>query len=506
MKGEGLEPAGFGGERSTPIPGYQASAPPGRAARLARYRRAPRPESTASMTHETLPIERCGSEAPQRASRRGTITIFSILTTIILIGVMGLGLDTALVMTARQQLQRTADAASLAAAAKLRDSNETSTYTLTRGAAISTAQAMNNDIVRCGPAGIALNANTSNSPTGDIVVGRWRFDTTTHQFVFEPRAQNDQWIANAVAVRALCASGSLNSSLELMFSAIFGATNTSNVGRYAIAQLGRRPDPLILILHRTQRGSLLLLGGVRMDVLAGTVQVDSDDACAFEVNGTSGLMEAQTTRVVGHACLAPGTLTGDLIPGSPYVPDPLINLPPPDPNSMVNRGGITGPGTYLPGYYPDGVNFNNGTAFLESGIYVIGKNAPAKGIDLKGDAVLESRPGGVLIYTEPGAGLTTSGSASGLRLSPMLSGTYNGVTVFMARTGNASADIGGLGNFVIRGTLYVPNGGLDMHGNVDRTVGRIIVETQRVNGNAHYVITGDDVPPPGGPQYVFLVN
>ena len=173
---------------------------------------------------------------------------------------------------------------------------------------------------------------------------------------------------------------------------------------------------------------------------------------------------------------------------------------------MVNRGGITAAGNYLPGYYPDGINMNGGFADLASGIYYIGNRAPARGIDLKGDAVLRSNAGGVLIYLEPGASLVTSGSASGLQLSPMTSGTYNGVTIFMARTGNGSASIGGLGNFVIRGTLYVPNGELEMHGTVDRTVGRIIVETQRVSGNAHYVITGDDVPPPDGPQYVFLVN
>src|SRR4030095_3151578 len=116
-----------------------------------------------------------------------------------------------------------------------------------------------------------------------------------------------------------------------------------------------------------KRGSLTMSGGVTMDVRAGTVQVDSDNACAFEINGTSAIMDAQATRVVGNACLAPTTLVGDLTPGSPYVPDPLINLPAPDPNTMVNRGGITSPGTYLPGYYPDGVNLNNGGAHPETG-------------------------------------------------------------------------------------------------------------------------------------------
>lgn len=463
------------------------------------------------MTIQTLPSERSGSEAPRDDSRRGSISIFSAITALLLVGVMGLGLDTALVMTARQQLQRTADAASLAAAAKVKLPGQTN-YDLTRQAAIDTAAAMSNDIVRCGVAGIALDPNFANvdddtNHVGDIVVGRWRFDSTLLHFVFQPTDPSTGIpVPDAVKVRAKCASGSLNSSLELIFGAIFG-TNDSNVGRYAIARQGRRPDPLILILHRTQRGALTMNGGAHMDVLAGTIQVDSNHACAFVMNGTSGLMEAQSTRVVGGACIElPSNLLGDLITGAPYVPDPLINLPAPDPNSMLNLGGITGPGTYLPGYYPDGVNMNGGTAFLESGIYVIGNNGSARGIDLKGDAVLESKPGGVFIYTEPGAGVTTSGSASGLNLAPLLSGTYDGVTIFMARTGNAQANIGGGGVFEIRGTFYVPNGELVMHGDVRRTVGRIIVDTQTISGNAQYVITGDDVPPPTGPQFVYLVN
>jgi hypothetical protein len=244
-----------------------------------------------------------------------------------------------------------------------------------------------------------------------------------------------------------------------------------------------------------------------MDVLAGTIQVDSDHSCAFLMNGNSGLMEAQSTRVVGGACqITPSNLHGDLITGAPYVPDPLIGLPAPSTAGMINRGGITGPGTYLPGYYPDGIDFNTGFADLEPGIYVIGRNAPAKGIDLKGDAVVRSKPGGVLLYTEPGASITTAGSGSGFDLAPQLSGTYFGVTLFMARTGNGSAVIGGNGIFEIRGTFYIPNGPMKMHGDVTRTVGQMIVDTLEINGNARYRITGEDVRPATGPQFVYLVN
>ena len=114
--------------------------------------------------------------------------------------------------------------------------------------------------------------------------------------------------------------------------------------------------------------------------------------------------------------------------------------------------------------------------------------------------------GGVLIYTEPNADIVTSGNGSGMVLSPLLSGTYNGVTIFMARTGNGNATIGGSGVFEIRGTFYMSNGQMTMHGNVTRTVAQMIVNLLTIEGDARYEITGLDVAPPTGPQYVYLVN
>jgi hypothetical protein len=52
----------------------------------------------------------------------------------------------------------------------------------------------------------------------------------------------------------------------------------------------------------------------------------------------------------------------------------------------------------------------------------------------------------------------------------------------------------------------MPNGEMTMHGDVTRTVAQMIVNLLTINGNARYEITGLDVVPPTGPQYVFLVN
>jgi hypothetical protein len=443
-------------------------------------------------------------------SRRGAVSILAAISILVVLAFIGLALDTALVMTARQQLQRTADAAALAGASQFQMPGQTN-WDLVRQTAISTAQ--NNNVIRSNP--IQLRDNPSNDPGGptdrkDIVIGRWQFDRTDFTFKFFPTNFTTGFpVPDSVQVYPRCGDGTMNSALSLIFSpafsSILGTPADSNVGKPATARLGPPDQPLILVLDRHAARALLMDGGAHMDVLAGIIQVDSDDACAFRMNGTSGLMEAQRTKVVGGACVDLSTnMHGDLITGAPYVPDPLASLPEPVTVGMTNYGGISAPGTYSPGYYPNGIDLNSGIAALLPGVYVIGKGGSARGISLGGSAQVTGT--GVTIYTEPGATITTNGSGSGMVLRPPLSGIYNGVTVFQARTGRSESTIGGGGLFDITGTYYVPNGTLDMHGDVTRRVGKMIVNKLNISGNAQYVVTGEDTPPYVGPLFVFLVK
>jgi Flp pilus assembly protein TadG len=443
-------------------------------------------------------------------SRRGAISILAAVTVLALLALIGLALDTALVMTARQQLQRTADAAALAGANEFRVPGQTD-WNLVRQAAINTAQ--NNPVIRSSP--IQLRDNPTNDPgnatnRSDIVIGRWQFDRTDHTFKFFPTNFNTGFpVPDSIQVYPRCGDGTLNSSLSLIFSPVFstllGTPTDSNVGKPATARLGPPDQPLILVLDPHAPRALLMDGGAHMDVYAGIIQVDSDDGCAFRMNGTSGLMESQRTKVVGGACVdLVNNLQGDLITGAPYVPDPLASLPEPVSPGMTNYGEITAPGTYSPGYYPNGINLNSGIAALLPGVYFIGKGGSARGISLGGSALITGV--GVTIYTEPGATITTTGSGSGMVLKPPSSGIYNGVTIFQARTGRSESTIGGGGLFDITGTYYVPNGTLDMHGDVTRRVGKMIVNKLNISGNAQYIVTGEDTPPYVGPLFVFLVK
>ena len=444
-----------------------------------------------------IPSGRCLRSARSESNprRRGTITVFSVLVTLLLVAVVGLALDTAWALSARMQLQRTADAAALAAAAQLNVSPQTD-YAVVRDAALTTA--IENEVVGCGTNGILLDANSSNSPDGDVVVGEWRFDTVANHFYFDPTSTNP----DAVRVRAGCGAGSLNPVLSLIFGPLFGRDSAEG-GRTAIARLGRADNALLLVLDPGAPSSLLMNGSAILDVEAGTIQVNSNAACAVQKNGVSGEMRAQRTRIVGTRCGGSG-ITGDIIEGSEVVADPLASLPEPNPGSLglVNRPPIQNGGNYQPGYYAGGIDMSNGTANLQPGLYVIGNQAPGHGIDLSGTARIVGN--GVMIFLQNGASLDSTGG-SGISITPPTTGTYAGISFFQARGNTGTASINGTGAWNFGGTIYLPAGRISMGGNVGRTIGRIITGRLDISGSGNYQIVGPP-PPPTTPEFVYLIE
>lgn len=445
---------------------------------------------------EAFPSHRSLRARPLRA-RRGSIAVYAAVTSIVLVGVVGLAIDTAYAMTARAQLQRAADAAALAGAAKLGLAGQ-SNFDLVRQAALDNAS--RNVVVGCCPTGVLLDSNPGNDPAGDVVVGRWQFDATTHTFFFDPTGVP----ADAVQVRARCAEDAQNPPLQLLFGPIFGHS-TSQGGRPAIARLAPPPDPLLLVLNSNRAGAFLINGGATVNIDAGFLQIDSTDACGLRINGGSGTVSGMRINIVGGSCAGSGLL-GDVIEGAPYVPDPLAGVPEPDVAALglASMPAITSAGTYSPGYYPGGIDLSGGTAHLEPGIYVIGNQSPGRGVNLTGSGFVEGD--GVMIFLEDGARLRTSGTDSGMRLTPPASGTYAGISLFQARSNNQAAIINGGGLFDIGGTMYLASGALSIAGNPGRHIGRVIVDTFDISGNGTFLLDGRGVPPTTNPRSVYLVR
>jgi hypothetical protein len=431
----------------------------------------------------------------QKASRRrGSVSILGAVLALVLIAIAGLAIDTAWVMTARQQLQRTADAAALAAAARITPSG--AAQSAARAAAVSTALA--NAVVGCCPNGVVLDPNPSNDPNGDVVVGRWKVDDSTGLFVFDPADP----APNAVRVRAGCGEGTLNAAVPLFFGSFFGQA-TSQGGRPAIARLAPPDDPLVVVLDPTRPGALSIGGSVNLNVGSASVQVDSSDPCAVVSNGAAAQITASRLRVVGGSCTGNGTVTGSVVTGSRYMPDPLASLAEPSTLAMTDLGAITGGGSYLPGHYSGGIDLENGTASLAPGTYVIGNQAPGNGIRLRGNAFVDATSG-VTIFLEKGGTYAGSGN-SAIHITAPSSGPYQGVGFFQSRTNLSPLNIHGDVEFDVDGTVYVPNAALSLQGDAGRRFGRVLAGTLDLGGNATVTVDGSLVPPTG-PRVPCLVE
>jgi Flp pilus assembly protein TadG len=430
-----------------------------------------------------------------RNSRRGWVAIMVAIVGLLLIALVGVAVDTAYTWSTAHQLQKAADAAALAAARIIKTETNLNQYSSTRAAAVAIAAAN-----AAAGVPVAVDPNPGNTPGGDVVVGTW--DTTTQTFTPDVGSPGQPPIdtVRVVARRTPGAHG----SISLLFGQIFG-TSTTNVTRSAIARLAPPADPLILVLHPTKANAMRMDGtSASMDVLAGTVHVDSTNDCAIQLNGTPTLVAKKVTTC-GDMC---GTITSPFFKHEPYQPDPLAGLPYPTGLALPlgPSGQITGPGTYQPGRYPKGINMNGGVAILQPGIYSIGGQGGSVGIDLKGDSIIQGN--GVMLFIEQGARVDIGGSGAGAVLTPQLSGTYMGVTIFSHRqnSSNKAVSIGGGGIFDVAGTIYVAGGTLDMSGTPGKKIGRMVVNELAVSGTCGFTMTGINVPPPTGPDYVFLVQ
>lgn len=425
-------------------------------------------------------VSRVGFARLLRArSERGLVFIYVALLGIVLIGAVGLALDTAMVASARQQLQYAADAAALAAVQRVKADaalQPKPDYTATRQVAMDIAHSN-----KAGGALVQLDANESNSPDGDIVVGFWNPDDQS----FKPDVENP----NAVRVQARRSNASIGGPLELVFGPLFGAL-TSEVEVSAIATYGLKARPVVLVLDPTGAGALQLDGATMLDAPTGMVQVNSNDACAIKLSGTP-LLRAMKVSTPGGICAAPGLIDGYLQMGDPPFADPFADQLPSDaawdgykvrlPLPMGLHGAITAPGSFAPGYYPGGISLTGQTAAtLLPGVYLLG----GAGLTLRGSATLTGSQ--VVLLIDRGAQVDVRGSANLILSAPAPKpGTFFGIALFSHR-GNAglAAAFGGTGEVRIQGSVYVPSGLFRMAGGPNQSIESLIAWRVDSVGNA----------------------
>jgi hypothetical protein len=278
------------------------------------------------------------------------------------------------------------------------------------------------------------------------------------------------------------------------FSKIFGTT-TVPYGSRSVAR-GRRGgiSNAIITLDPSGKGSLNTGGNGTITVKGAPVQVNSNDPEAMISNGGAS-MSAQQFLVAGSpgwATPGGGTLTGPIVSGSPPIPDPLANLPYPDPAAMTVQStkGINNAGNKTlnlqPGVYQGGITATGGTVNMAPGVYYM----QGGGFKIGGQANLNGT--GVMIFNDPQSNsdvLSIAGSGS-IVLSPPLTGPYQGVLLFQNRSATAPVSVTGSAGttMTITGTFYAAAATLAVSGNGNQqTIGsQYISYDLSLTGNGSY--------------------
>lgn len=150
-------------------------------------------------------------------SRRGIITVLTAIFAIVLVGMVAFAVDIGYILSSKEEIQRTADAAALSAAWEFADklsdrytSADSQSYARSEANVYSQANAV-------GTVSPAVDMNAANAATGDMVFGYINdFDNPNAPF---DTTSSDRFNAVRVKVRR---DTSLNGELPLFFAKIFG--------------------------------------------------------------------------------------------------------------------------------------------------------------------------------------------------------------------------------------------------------------------------------------------
>jgi hypothetical protein len=219
-------------------------------------------------------------------------------------------------------------------------------------------------------------------------------------------------------------------------------------------------------------GVLTFADGLTASILDSNVHVDSTAADAVQVAaGTGTVSSSGGFRLSGSPGYTDpsGRLVGSILSGQAPLGDPLVEMPAPIQAGYVVRattqqtyGGANNV-TLSPGVYIGGIvsTISAGKGLtLNSGVYYI-KNGP---FSVTGGGNLVSGAGGVLIFMDPldGSDLLTITNTGTITLSPMMTGTWNGLALFQRRDSANTVTLGGDASGNITGAVYVPLGILDL--------------------------------------------
>lgn len=356
--------------------------------------------------------------------RRGSIAMVVAAATPVLVGGMGLSVDTVQWTLAKRELQRQADSGAIAGA-----------YSLAQGADVDAA--VTDDLGRNEAMGTNEAPVIENAPTAGAFAGDDR------------------------AVRVVLAT-----ALDLPFSRLF-LDGPVRVTADATAAAVANGEYCALSLETEDRAGIEMGGSSTVDLACG-MATNSPSSTAVDAFGSSEII-ASPISAVGY--IAPSSNYADgteIISYSVAQPDPFSGLANPVISGTVQNGNVNpkqnktlSPGVYKGMDLKGTVTLNPGVYYIDGGTFSVGSQAKVTGSNVTiilTSATAASNPNSV-------ATANINGGAE-INLTASSTGTYAGILFYQDRRAakGSTNKINGNSNSGYQGAFYFPNQELEFTG------------------------------------------
>ena len=420
---------------------------------------------------------------PFQKARVAAVAVQVALTLTALMGILAIVVDGGLLLLLRRVQQGAADSAALAYAAA-KGTGATDANALNSALAIAAANGNANDGTKS-----LITPNKTDS-SGNPLHGIWS----------PPISGNFKGKAGYVEVVLEYDQGRL-------FSSLLG-TGTLPVPGRAVASWNSTVNYWGV--------SILALGSSGTDVTDAAAQITVPGPIISNSNiSVNGI--GQMTSTSGPIDYM-GTASGKGYSPSPSkvttaTSDPLASLAAPDPSTLTVRSTSTkningGSVTLQPGVYEGGISIqSNATVTLNPGVYYLeggGLTIQSSGTTVTGNGVLlyNGETNGATNNPASVGSITISGNAN-VQLTPMTSGTWQGISIFQDRNASAAMTLTGGSGTNIGGMIYAPSSAAQISGGSNIVPGTsFITNTLFISGNSAFTIPLPTVkvPIPGSAQ------
>lgn len=382
--------------------------------------------------------------------RKGAVALIMAAATPIIVGGLGLSIDTIQWTLTKRQMQRQADSGAIAGA-----------YGLAQGRSVAAVVA--DDLARNAFVDLTNDPVVENAPTAG------------------PQAGNSR------AVRV-----ALSTNVNLPFTGFF-LNGPLTIPAEATASLVANGEFCALSLETANATGITLWGNSTVNLGCG-MATNSVSANAVAAGGSSTVSATPIAAVGGvpqSSNYAPGTV---LIPYAVPQPDPFLALPDPTVSGGVQNGNVNSnqtrtlnPGTYNGMDLKGNVTLNPGTYVIDGGDLSIGAQAKVTGSGVT--FVLTSKTAA----TNPNSiGQIKMNGGATVNLTAPSSGTYQGVLIYQDRRAalsNQSNKVNGNSASKLQGAVYVASQEVEFTGTTGLNTNCFQLVARRITWSGNSAIT-----------------